>query len=385
LAIVSPGTYAFHTSLLLVPLATWQPISVNPADTARGLAFATSFFLLYTAAARAAAHRLWRRRAIWAIVGTGFFMSIEALIQAATASPGKIYGLWRPVYDWAVFGPYVNHNHFANYLVMATPLGVALLIEPLAEISAAWRTRRWLVCGDPPAARALNRAVVVLTLMVGLLMAQSRGGLAAGLLSLALLAFVLQRSRRFAVVLALLLAATLSFVDATALLDSLRGRTFLETRWPLWRDALRAAQHFPLCGAGFNAYGTLSPHYQTAFGSEWVGEAHNEYLQTLVDTGLLGSAIVGALLAMLAQAALREARRNAIGAGVFAALAACALHNVVEFGWQIPANAATFIVLAGLSMREDHARHRTQAAASLDATPKAELESLRSSRTLASR
>jgi O-antigen ligase len=361
LRLVSPGTCAFHARLSLVPLVAWHPISVDPADTGHGLAFALALALLYTAAVRECAQRHWRRQVVSAVVATGFIMTIVALVQAASATPGRIYGLWRPPDDWAVFGPYVNHNHFANYLVMAAPLSLALLVESLAKLSAAWRVRRWLVAGDPPASRALVQLVVTLTLLVGLLSARSRGGIAASLVALVLLALVLRRSRSAALVLVLLLAATVWFVDPQPVLDSLHTRTFAQTRWPFWRDALRAVPRFPLFGAGFAAYGTLSPHYQTALQDYWVAEVHNEYIQVLVETGLVGALIVGSLLALLGRSTVQAGRHSPLGAGLFAALAGCCLHNVVEFGWQIPANAATFVVLAGVAIGACRGDHKTRA------------------------
>jgi len=360
LRLVSPGTYAFHERLSLLALTAWHPISVDPADTSRGLAFALTFALLYSAAARESARRHWGRQVVSAVVATGFIMTVVALVQAASATPGKIYGLWRPLDDWAVFGPYVNHNHFANYMVMATPLSLALLAESLAKLSEAWRVRRWLVVGDPPASHALVQFVVTLTLLVGLLSARSRGGIAASLAALLLLALVLRRSRSAALILVLLLSATVWFVDPQPVLDSLHTRTFAQTRWPFWRDALRAVPHFPLLGAGFAAYGTLSPHYQTALQDYWVAEVHNDYIQVLIETGLVGACAVGGLLTIVARGALRASRHAILGAGLFAALAGCCLHNVVEFGWQIPANAATFVVLAGVAIGESRANHKTR-------------------------
>jgi hypothetical protein len=47
----------------------------------------------------------------------------------------------------------------------------------------------------------------------------------------------------------------------------------------------------------------------------------------------------------------RSAAGTPLDAGIFGALLACCLHNVVDFNWQIPANAATFVALAGLAVR----------------------------------
>jgi O-antigen ligase len=351
LRLVSPGTYAFHERLALLPVTAWSAISVDPAHTSRGLVFALTFALLYSAAVRESRWRHWRRHVVSAIVATGFFMTIIGLVQAASAARGNS----------PVFGPYFNHNHFANYIVMAAPLSLALLAESLAEVASSWRARGWLVFADPPASRALVQLAVTLTLLVGQLSTGSRGGIAALLAALFLLALVLRRSRATALILVLLLVATAWFVDPRPVLDTLKTRPFSQDRWPFWKDALRAVPHFPLFGSGFAAYATISPYYQTAWRDALVPEVENEYIQVLIDTGLVGACAIGGLLTMLASSALRVSRRSVLGAGLFAALAGCGLHNVIEFGWQIPANAATFIVLGGLAVGEGSSRRQARA------------------------
>ena len=68
---------------------------------------------------------------------------------------------------------------------------------------------------------------------------------------------------------------------------------------------------------------------------------------------MVGAALVAALL--VAAAARRRAggaRPRPLDAGVLGAILACCVHNLVDFNWQIPANAATFAALAGVLMRE---------------------------------
>jgi len=45
------------------------------------------------------------------------------------------------------------------------------------------------------------------------------------------------------------------------------------------------------------------------------------------------------------------AARASFDLGLFGSVLALVLHNVVEFNWQIPANAATFVALAALVLR----------------------------------
>jgi O-antigen ligase len=75
-------------------------------------------------------------------------------------------------------------------------------------------------------------------------------------------------------------------------------------------------------------------------GTDWYREAHNDYVQVLVESGLPG-------LAIALWAAWSALRRNASHRWVFGALLAMLLHALVEFDFQIPALPALFVVLAG--------------------------------------
>ncbi len=109
--------------------------------------------------------------------------------------------------------------------------------------------------------------------------------------------------------------------------------------------------HFPVFGVGLNAFSSAYPLlYQTVWRTDWIGEAHSDYLQVLFDLGLVGVVLVGALLVLVFRSAWRGAARGGLELGVFGALLALAVHNLVDFNWQIPANAATWVALAALAL-----------------------------------
>jgi O-antigen ligase len=353
LRVLSPGTFTFYESMSLVPIG-WRPISVNPADTARGFAFLAGMSLLYAAVFREFEDERWRRRLAATVVLTACVMTFAALVQAASAEPTRIYGLWKPKWDWGVFGPYVSRNHFAGYVAMAIPLAVGFAAESALAVRRSWGHRRfgWVALGEPAGIATMRRGAAAIVLMVGLLASHSRGGLLGfGAASLALVA-LLRRWRGLVLPLvAAVVAIGLLWVDMGPTRAAFETKGLQQSRFDLWVDAARMFPQFPVLGAGFNAFGTSYTQYQTVARYEWYGEAHNEYLQALLDLGLVGAALVAALVLRLLTAGVRAAGTNPLDAGILGALVALCAHNVVDFNWQIPANAATFAALAGLIMR----------------------------------
>jgi O-antigen ligase len=116
-------------------------------------------------------------------------------------------------------------------------------------------------------------------------------------------------------------------------------------RYAYWKVALRTFGDHPLRGVGSGG-----------FQAEWLRErpfrepvrdAHSLYLETPAEVGLVGLALVLALLASVAVAARRAA---AAYAGPVAALVAYALHAVVDWDWELPALTLIALVLAGLEL-----------------------------------
>ena len=354
LRVLSPGSHAFYSEMSLVPIG-WRPVTVNPADTARGFAFLAGMSLLYAAVFREFDHERWRRRLAGTVVLTACAMTLAALVQAASMEPTRIYGLWKPRWDWGVFGPYVSRNHFAGYLAMAIPVAVGFAAESALHVRRSWRHRRfgWVALGEPAGIATLRRSAAAMVLMVGLLASHSRGGLLAfGAASLALIALLRRWRGLLLPLVAGVVAIGLFWVDVGATRAAFETRGLQQSRLELWSDAARMIPRYPLLGAGFNAFGTSYTQYQTIARYEWYGEAHNEYLQAVLDLGIVGALLVAALLLRLLRAGVKAAAATPLDAGVLGAVLACCVHNVVDFNWQIPANAATFAALAGVILRQ---------------------------------
>jgi O-antigen ligase len=121
------------------------------------------------------------------------------------------------------------------------------------------------------------------------------------------------------------------------------------------KDSLRMFSKRPVWGWGLGTFPTVYPSYRSFYTNLFVNEAHNDYAQLLVETGLLGFGLMLWFLVRLYRYGLPTSRRWEFqwdGAVSLAALLGCTgilLHSFVDFNLQIPANAALFYVLCGLA------------------------------------
>jgi len=83
--------------------------------------------------------------------------------------------------------------------------------------------------------------------------------------------------------------------------------------------------------------------------------AHNDYLQFAGEFGLLGFAMLGGIvlmstwMAIAAQLHRRDQMMRGMACGILMAIIAMLLHTAIDFNLQIPANAATFVVILAMA------------------------------------
>jgi O-antigen ligase len=246
----------------------------------------------------------------------------------------------------------VNRNHFAGSLVMAAPLENGFTLEAIARLRAAWERRRrgWLLLGEREGNAVLRWSAVVMVIVAGLLASGSRGGVSSFALAAFILPLASRHRRRTALGVFLLIGLGLAWIGVGHIFSAFEVRGIQGSRLDLWRDMLPMVPRFPLFGDGWNAFATAFPWYQTVWKTDWIGEAHNDYLQVLIDGGAVGAGLVAALLVLVLRGALARAPRSPLDLGLFGALLGLALHGLVDFNGQIPANAATWIALAALAV-----------------------------------
>lgn len=354
--------------------STAHPLSIEPSRTKLGLAFFGAFAVLLLGTARVLTRDTARQLA-GAVAVLGVVLALVGIIQKATFN-GKIYGFWELVQGGAPFGPFVNKNHFAGWMLMALPLVLgyflALVSHGMHGRQPGFRNLLLWFSGEQ-ASRAILAAFAILVMGLAMVMTMSRSGMMAGAVAVLIAGAVAVRrqssgSRRTLVVgyLVFLVLAVVSWVG----LDQIAARfgeidlTSISERPAIWADTIRIIQDFWLTGTGLNTYGVSTLFYQTSVPGQHLREAHNDYLQLAAEGGLLlGIPIVLTIVAFALE--VRRRFRQDVGSiwwirmGAVTGLIAIALQSAVEFSLQMPGNAALFAVIAGLAIH-DGRRERLQ-------------------------
>jgi O-antigen ligase len=283
-------------------------------------------------------------RKIFAIVMTvfGACYAFFALAQELTSN-GKIFWVYRPEFHGSIYGSYVNHDHYAGLMEMLLPIPFVLSMGHLLRGGK----------------RALVGACAIL--MAGtIFLSTSRGGMLAFAFEMGLFAALTlgkRRSPRIALgtaLVCLLILALLIFLGKEQVLGRL-GDLSPGMRLDIAKDSLRMFSKRPLLGWGLGTFPTVYPGYRSFYTNLFVNQAHNDYVQLLVETGLLGFLLMLLFLVRLYQHGLQSSRRWEFqwdAAVSLAALLGCTgmlFHSFVDFNLQIPANAALFYVLCGLA------------------------------------
>ncbi len=287
----------------------------------------------------------------------GFAIAAFALLQGISPN-GKLYWLRQPRMGGAIYGPYVNHNHYAGLMELLVPIPLVLALTRIA--------------GE----RERIAAAIAAAIMVGtIFLSGSRGGMLSIVVEVGVFAVLFLRQQipifgqkkkivQFAVVsaFAVVLVGLLWWVggkDLTSRVSSIATETHTELsggmRLSIDRDAFRLFRNKPVLGWGLGTFPIVYPQFRSFYTRFFVNEAHNDYLQLLSEMGLLGFGTMVWFLIVLYRHALPKIANGPSDVSASVTLA-CVLgitgimvHSLLDFNLQIPANAAFYYVLCTIA------------------------------------
>lgn len=315
----------------------------------RTLAYAAVFFLIV--------NNLNRQRVLHIVplvlVAVAVLISFYAVFQFATDSD-KIWHFQKPAqYGRRAGGTFINPNHLAAFLEMVLPLALS-----------------YTVLGRFGAVTRVLLAYATLAILAGIGVTLSRAGIfTTGVVLIVFFVIVMFRRgfRLLSLAMLLLVVGAGAIYNAKAYqfkkrLDEIRERGLeREVRPMIWQAAVRLWVDHPWQGGGPGHFDYRFPQHRPNKLQNRPLYAHNDYLNTLADYGVIGLTILLTGLGLVfwgvrrawrfAQRGsdtleVRSSNRFALLVGGALGIVAILIHSFFDFNLQIPAIALVATALA---------------------------------------
>lgn len=280
------------------------------------------------------------------------------------------------------FSSYVNRNNAAGYLLICLGAAFAFLIWGLMRKQGPIRPRP-ITNGRPPGRRMANprdvlrmflvqlddvllgAIAVTGALVAGIVCSLSRGANLALVLTTLTIVFLAHRMKWRLVGTGVLSAAALAGVGLAVWLgraELLRDRfsdslvdevTQQAGRLGHWRVLLDVIPDFWRCGSGLGTYRFAYQPYESEMTNQWFYHAENQYLESLVEGGVVGFTLLLATLAIAFFALGKQLKAHqtlpafACAAASLCALLSQAYHAFFDFGLYMPANLVLLAIICG--------------------------------------
>lgn len=318
----------FFETAVLRPIEhlRWLPTSGRPALSAGECFWLASLYLTGWNLFWCVSDRIALRRLAFVLVFNAAVLAVFGTIYRLVGTEGLLFGLV-PSTNSELFASFIYRNHWGAFAVMHVCLALALAWDEARgqDLRASLHTRApaLLVAALALAATAPisgSRSITVLMTLIFIgtsihftvhrwARAKNRlhAVISAGLLGLVVLSAALAIYALSAPVVASRWDDTLQQIDAER-----AGRAHY-SRLQLYRDAWHLAQAKPVFGWGLECFGNFFALYYTAprdsagIRDVYV-DAHNDWLQSLGETGFVGTALVIAMAAVPFVMTMRRVR-----------------------------------------------------------------------------
>ncbi|MCI0748325.1 MAG: O-antigen ligase family protein, partial [Verrucomicrobia subdivision 3 bacterium] len=306
----------------------------------------------------------------------GMGIGLYALVQFLTDSNSVWHFLRPDNYRKRGSGTFICPNNLAGYLEMLFPLALAYTIYRTNPTEETGKSQVAVQRFDGSTIQRLVRrrgggylrkifvGYACLAIFVGIIVSVSRGGwLATGVaISFLLLWLALKAGYRLQAlgILAVLGITTAVFLTRADLSFNRHNQMKFESqtadlRIRIWKSAWKMWQDHLVWGVGPAHFDYRYRQYRQADTQTQnrPDRVHNDYLNTLVDWGIVGGVIVASAWALFFSGVIRNWRslerlNPAFLLGASVGLAAVLVHSFFDFNMHIPANAILALTLVAL-------------------------------------
>lgn len=301
---------------------------------------------------------------VFTFVVSGLMQAVYGGLMTLT---GVEYVLFLPKesYRGLATGTFINRNHLAGYLELCLAIGIGFMIASLNDKTAVnWRDTGRRVLTGLLSSKARVRVSLII-MVAALVMTHSRMGNTAFFASLSItgvIALLLSRhaSRATVILLISLIVIDLTVVGTFFGMEKVVNRLENTSLSTSTRDdvnvyAFELLEDHWLTGTGVGSFYGVFPEYRHEdVGNTYYNHAHNDYMQFAIEFGVIGflplfvAVCVTFVVALRAQRLRRDSLMRGLSFSTLMGVIAFGIHSTVDFNLQIPANAASFMVLLAL-------------------------------------
>lgn len=341
-----------------------RPISVDPASTRAAMGTLLGAILVYLVSSRCMANRMLR----WiflAIAINGACLALMGIWQQQFRDD-LIYGVIKSASS--PFGPFVNRNNAAGFLLSSLASAIGLLLLSLGSQSEpSLSGTRYALPLDIKLLSGWSFASLILSLVIvtGILFSQSRGGMFSLVIGATCTAILVVKRRQISGATAVVILGAGCVMILTLCSDmwlpismrvsSLVDETQLasDARINIWASSISLIQDFWLTGSGLGTFGKIFRIYDCAPDGLIATHAENVYLQIACEGGLVMTFLILVIVAVFFRTAVYMVpQRHPISfcGGVMAIflLTSQCLAGCFDYGLFIPANLYQMSLLLGV-------------------------------------
>ena len=348
----------------------WRTISLIPTMTeASGLALLPPL-AVFLATIQLTTQQIVRLTLVF--LGIATVEALLGLIQYGDG-PDSVFRFGNTLMGDSASGTYINRNHLAGLLEMALPVGLALLAATVGQgrpphtnggRGRRQRTfRQWLARFS---VARLNQAAlfgaVALAILLGLIFTRSRAGVIMAMLGILLCTLTFSYRLGGRNVYGLIGTFTATGIGLAGLigLAPVLSRFTLQDpledgRWKIFDATVQAIGEFFPLGSGVGTFESVMRRFHPAdFPGVTITRAHNDYLEWLLELGLMAAVLIAVWLLFYVRQWERVWKRGEwmqfrfVQAGAGIALLLMMLHSLMDFNLRIPANAVFTAFLAAV-------------------------------------
>ncbi|MBX3154709.1 MAG: O-antigen ligase family protein [Deltaproteobacteria bacterium] len=328
----------------------WRAITLDAPGSLRAVAFFTILLAVAVLALRMSTSERGRYRILATVAAV---CGITALVVGVHEVLGatSLYGVYDPVQATPpVLGPLLNGNHLGCLMAAGCVLSIALVVY---RNQRGWVRALWAFGGLACAVCAFA------TLSRGAALALAIGGLTTIVVLVMQRFGVAERRRRSRFVTSSLPIGIVAACALVVVLYSSAGRVGSQisntslselqdskSKYAAWRSSVQLVEESPWLGVGRGGFEPTFTRVHPSSAFQTASHLENEYVQAVVDWGVIGGLLLGLAGIWFAITAIKRWRTGPLAAGALGALSVIAIQSVVDFGVELLGVAVPGVAIA---------------------------------------